>query len=300
MYACSGCNRTIGQREHGAETSFIVAQHLGRISPEGAYCAAVIGGKDQQGDFRRAGGVPTHSQSVAQSVCAGKDGGDPEGASPRRQPRRKEFRGAGGIAYEDHRGDDPDHAFGCDALVVSQHGEGDGDHPQFCEPGVWIANGLKPHLIRTFKLSSDPQFENKLVDVVGLYMDPPDNAVVFSFDEKSSIQALDRTQPGLPLKKGRCGTVTHDYKRHGTTSLFAALNMASGEVIGQTYRRHRHQEVLRFFKAVEKTVDRELEIHIILDNYSTHRHKNVLEWIDSKKADLSSLHTDQLLVAESG
>ncbi len=148
---------------------------------------------------------------------------------------------------------------------------------------VWIANGLKPHLIRTFKLSSDPQFENKLVDVVGLYMDPPDNAVVFSFDEKSSVQALDRTQPGLPLKKGRCGTVTHDYRRHGTTSLFAALNMASGEVIGQVYRRHRHQEVLRFFKAVEKTVDRELEIHIILDNYSTHRHKDVLEWIDSKK-----------------
>ncbi len=148
---------------------------------------------------------------------------------------------------------------------------------------VWLANGLKPHLIKTFKLSNDPQFEHKLVDVVGLYLDPPDNAVVFSFDGKSSIQALDRTQPGLPLKKGRCGTVTHDYKRHGTTSLFAALNIASGEVIGQCYRRHRHQEVLKFFKAVEKTVDKGLEIHIILDNYSTHKHKDVLQWIDRKK-----------------
>ncbi len=148
---------------------------------------------------------------------------------------------------------------------------------------VWIANGLKPHLIKTFKLSNDPKFEEKLADVVGLYMHPPENAVVFSFDEKSSIQALDRTQPGLPLKKGRCGTMTHDYKRHGTTSLFAALNIASGEVIGKSYRKHRHQEVLQFFKQVEKTVEKGLEIHIILDNYSTHKHKDVLEWIENKK-----------------
>ncbi len=148
---------------------------------------------------------------------------------------------------------------------------------------VWSANGLKPHLIRTFKLSRDPHFEDKLVDVAGLYLDPPDNAAVFSFDEKSSIQALDRTQPGLPLKKGRCGTMTHDCKRHGTTSLFAALNLASGEVIGQCCRRHRHQEVLRFFRAVEKTVDKDLEIHIILDNCSTHKHKEVLQWIERQK-----------------
>lgn len=148
---------------------------------------------------------------------------------------------------------------------------------------VWLANGLKPHLIKTFKLSNDPHFEHQLVDVVGLYLHPPDNAVVFSFDEKSAIQALDRTQPGLPFKKGRCGTMTHDYKRHGTTSLFAALNIASGEVIGQVYRRHRHQEVLKFFKAVEKTVDKGLEIHIILDNYSTHKHPDVLQWIENKK-----------------
>ena len=148
---------------------------------------------------------------------------------------------------------------------------------------VWRANGLKPHLIKTFKLSSGPKFEEKLVDVVGLYVHPPENAVVFSFDEKSSIQALDRTQPGLPLKKGRSGTMTHDYKRHGTTSLFAALNIASGEVIGKSCRKHRHQEVLKFFKEVEKSVDKGLEIHVILDNYSTHRHKDVLEWIERKK-----------------
>ena len=148
---------------------------------------------------------------------------------------------------------------------------------------VWRAHGLKPHLIRTFKLSNDPRFEEKLRDVVGLYLDPPHNAAVFSFDEKSQIQALDRTQPGLPMKKGRCATMTHDYKRHGTTTLFAALNVATGEVIGKTYRKHRHQEVLRFLREVEKTVPKEQEIHIVLDNYSTHKHEKVLAWIERKK-----------------
>ena len=143
---------------------------------------------------------------------------------------------------------------------------------------VWRAAGLKPHLWRTFKVSTDPRFEEKLQDVVGLYLDPPDNAVVFSFDEKSSVQALDRTQPGLPLKQGRCGTMTHDYKRHGTTSLFVAMDVASGEVVGETYGRHRHQEVLRFFRKVEKEVPKGREIHIILDNYSTHRHRRVRDW----------------------
>ena len=148
---------------------------------------------------------------------------------------------------------------------------------------VWRAHGLKPHLIRTFKLSNGPRFEEKLRDVVGLYLDPPHNAAVFSFDEKSQIQALDRTQPGLPMKKGRCATMTHDYKRHGTTTLFAALNMATGEVIGKTYRTHRHQEVLRFLREVGKTVPKEQEIHIVLDNYATHKHEKVLAWIERKK-----------------
>ena len=148
---------------------------------------------------------------------------------------------------------------------------------------VWRAHGLKPHLIRTFKLSNDPRFEAKLRDVVGLYLNPPHNAAVFSFDEKSQIQALDRTQPGLPMKKGRCATMTHDYKRHGTTTLFAALNMATGEVIGKTYRKHRHQEVLRFLREVEKTVPKDQEIHIVLDNYATLKHEKVLAWIERKK-----------------
>ena len=148
---------------------------------------------------------------------------------------------------------------------------------------MWRAHGLKPNLIRTFKLSNDPRFEEKLRDVVGLYLDPPHNAAVFSFDEKSQIQALDRTQPGLPMKQGRCATMTHDYKRHGTTTLFAALNMATGEVIGKTYRKHRHQEVLMFLREVEKTVPKEQEIHIVLDNYATHKHEKVLAWIERKK-----------------
>ena len=148
---------------------------------------------------------------------------------------------------------------------------------------VWRSHGLKPHLIRTFKLSSDPRFEEKLRDVVGLYLDPPDNAAVFSFDEKSQIQALDRTQPGLPMKKGRGGTMTHDYKRHGTTTLFAALEVASGKVIGRTYRKHRHQEVLRFLREVDRAVPPGQEIHIVLDNYATHKHEKVLGWIERKK-----------------
>ena len=145
---------------------------------------------------------------------------------------------------------------------------------------IWRARGLKPHLARTFKLSTDPAFVEKLRDVVGLYADPPERSVVFAFDEKSRIQALDRTQPGLPWKKGRCGTMTHDYKRHGTTTLFAALNVATGEVIHKCMPRHRHREFLRFMAEVEKRVDPELDLHVILDNYSTHKHGRVEAWLE--------------------
>jgi transposase len=144
---------------------------------------------------------------------------------------------------------------------------------------IWKAHGLQPHRIETFKLSTDPHFVEKLKDVVGLYVSPPERAVVFSVDEKSQIQALDRTQPGLPLKKGRAGTMTHDYKRHGTTTLFAALNVATGEIVGDCTQRHRHQEFLHFMKSVVKQVDQELEIHVILDNYATHKHAKVKEWL---------------------
>ena len=135
---------------------------------------------------------------------------------------------------------------------------------------IWKAHGLKPHRVKTFKLSNDPQFIAKLRDVVGLYVAPPERAIVFSFDEKSQIQALDRTQPGLPLKKGRAGTMTHDYKRFGTTTLFAALDVATGEVMHECMPRHRHQEFLRFLRSVVQQADRHMEIHFILDNYATH------------------------------
>lgn len=144
---------------------------------------------------------------------------------------------------------------------------------------IWKAHGLQPHRTKTFKLSNDPKFVEKLHDVVGLYVNPPERAVVLSVDEKSQVQALDRTQPGLPLKKGRAGTMTHDYKRHGTTTLFAALNVASGEVLGDCQKRHRHQEFLRFMRSVVKTVDRKLDIHVILDNYATHKHPKVKAWL---------------------
>lgn len=144
---------------------------------------------------------------------------------------------------------------------------------------IWSARGLKPHLVDTFKLSNDPQFETKLVDVVGLYLNPPDQAIVLCMDEKSSIQALDRTQPSLPIKPGRAGTMTHDYKRHGTTTLFAALEVATGRVLGQCLPKHRHDEFLTFLKTIDKSVPDELQIHLILDNYATHKHENVRKWL---------------------
>lgn len=144
---------------------------------------------------------------------------------------------------------------------------------------IWSARGLKPHLVKTFKLSNDKRFEEKLVDVVGLYLNPPDNAVVLCMDEKSSVQALDRTQASLPLKKGRAGTMTHDYKRHGTTTLFAALNVLTGVVIGQCLPRHRHQEFIKFLRQVDKEVPKGLQIHMIVDNYATHKHSNVKVWL---------------------
>jgi len=141
------------------------------------------------------------------------------------------------------------------------------------------AHQLAPHRIRTFKLSNDPQFAEKLKDVVGLYVDPPEHAVVLSVDEKSQIQALDRTQPGLPMKPGRAGTMTHDYKRHGTTTLFAALNVLDGTVIGRNMQRHRHQEFIRFLNAIEAQVPKRKSIHAIVDNYATHKHPKVQEWL---------------------
>jgi len=144
---------------------------------------------------------------------------------------------------------------------------------------AWRDHGLKPHLTKTFKLSRDPRFLEKLTDVVGVYLTPPQNAVVLCVDEKSQIQALDRTQPGLPLKPGRCGTYTHDYHRHGTTTLFAALQVAEGRVIGQCYPRHRHQEFLKFLRRLDDEFPRGRTLHLILDNYGTHGHPRVRRWL---------------------
>lgn len=144
---------------------------------------------------------------------------------------------------------------------------------------IWRAHGLAPHRFRQFKLSNDIAFVDKLRDVVGLYVAPPAHAVVLSMDEKSQIQALDRTQPGLPMKKGRCSTLTHDYKRHGTTTLFAALNILDGTVISRNMKRHRHQEFIRFLNVIERDVPAGKVIHIILDNYSPHKHEKVRKWL---------------------
>jgi transposase len=144
---------------------------------------------------------------------------------------------------------------------------------------VWRAHGLKPHLTRSFKLSNDRRFLEKLSDVVGLYLNPPEHALVLCVDEKSQIQALDRTQPGLPLKKGRCGTMTHDYKRNGTTTLFAALNVAEGKLIGTCMPRHRHQEWIKFLKQIDQQTPAGLDLHLIADNYATHKHPKVKNWL---------------------
>ncbi|MHB8491735.1 MAG: IS630 family transposase [Solirubrobacteraceae bacterium] len=144
---------------------------------------------------------------------------------------------------------------------------------------IWDAHCLKPHRVRSFKLSGDPLFTEKLTDVVGLYLNPPEKALVLCVDEKSQIQALDRTQPGLPMKKGRAGTMTHDYKRNSTTTLFAALNTLDGSVVGECLPRHRHQEFLKFLRTLDREFPPELELHLIVDNYRTHKHDNVNAWL---------------------
>jgi len=144
---------------------------------------------------------------------------------------------------------------------------------------IWRSHNLKPHRVKTFKLSRDPHFLEKLSDVLGLYLNPPEQAMVLCVDEKSQIQALDRTQPGLPMKKGRCGTLTHDYKRNGTTTLFAALELAQGQVVGQCYQRHRHQEFLKFLRRLDEEFPGPVPLHLVMDNYGTHKKQEVRTWL---------------------
>ncbi len=147
---------------------------------------------------------------------------------------------------------------------------------------IWDAHGLRPHRTETFKVSRDPQFIEKLTDVVGLYLNPPDKAVVLCVDEKSQIQPLDRTHPGLPMKKGRCGTMTHDYKRHGTTTLFAALNVLEGTVVGECHERHRHQGFLKFLRRLDREFAKDQALHLVLDDYGTHKHPKVKQWLEKR------------------
>ncbi len=144
---------------------------------------------------------------------------------------------------------------------------------------LWREHQLKPHQVKGFKISNDPHFAEKLRDVIGLYINQPEKSLVFSVDEKSQIQALDRTQPGLPMKPGKAGTLTHDYKRHGTTTLFAALNVHDGSIIGECLPRHRNDEFLKFLKIIDRQTDKRLDVHLIVDNYATHKHPNVKEWL---------------------
>ena len=174
------------------------------------------------------------------------------------------------------------------AAIILLSADGVGTHEIMRRTGksktcVWRSHGLQPHRYRQFKLSNDPNFVGKLRVVVGLYVDPPAHAIVLSVDEKSQIQALDRTQPGLPMKKGRLGTMTHDYKRNGTTTLFAALTVLGGTVIGRNMQRHRHQEFIRFLNVINAQVPADKAVHIILDNYATHKHPKVRAWLDRHK-----------------
>ena len=199
-------------------------------------------------------------------------------ASARQDPplAHRAVRARGGRA--DRRPDARRAAGRDDPLDRARHGQGGGVSLSYVQR-VWRSHGLQPHRIRTFKLSNDPHFAAKVRDIVGLYVDPPAHAVVLSIDEKSQIQALDRTQPGLPMKRGRAGTMTHDYKRHGTTTLFAALDVLDGKVVGRCMQRHRHQEFIRFLNAVEKTVPATKAMHVILDNYAAHKHPKVIAWL---------------------
>ena len=164
---------------------------------------------------------------------------------------------------------------------------------------IWKKHKLQPHRLESFKFSKDPDFAPKVRDIVGLYVNPPDKAIVLSVDEKSQIQALDRTQPILPLRPGLPERQTHDYQRHGTTTLFAALNVLEGTVIGECQPRHRHQEFLGFLDRIDRSIDSALDVHLVLDNYGTHKHPEVKKWLAERPALSRALHAHQFLLAQS-
>ena len=205
-----------------------------------------------------------------ENKCLGISSDAPHGVSPRRLDPRKEK----AIVEATLHSKPPDATHWSTRSMAHSQGVSKSTVQR-----IWDAHGLQPHRVETFKLSKDKRFVEKLTDVVGVYLNPPDKAVVMCIDEKSQIQALNRTQPGLPMKPGRCGTMTHDYKRNGTTCLFAALNVLEGKVIGACFPRHRHVEFLKFLRTIDREVPKELDIHAILDNYGTHNHPKVRAWL---------------------
>ena len=233
----------------------------------------------RRGQWRGRGGTESgqeraHGAPLAATLCGQRGGWAVEGRHP---PARAQA----ADGEENQASREPDaqrEAAGCYPLERTHDG-GAGWHRNVVGAQDLGAHGLKPHLTKTFKLSRDPNFVAKVEDIVGLYLNPPDKALVLAVDEKSQIQALDRTQPGLPMKKGRCGTMTHDYKRNGTTTLFAALNMLDGTVIGECMPRHRHREFLRFLKTIDQRTLPNLDLHLIVDNYATHKTPAVKRWL---------------------
>jgi transposase len=247
----------------------------GRTQP---YCAFGRSGNAEQADRQATRRQHTHGGLVAGAVSRFRRGGIAQRRRAARTYAQDHSRSRQCGRCQNHA----KHTGQRHPLVHARHGPR-GGISEASVRRIWHAHGLKPHRVESFKISNDPDFAAKLEDVVGLYLHPPEHALVLSVDEKSQIQALDRTQPGLPMKKGRGATMTHDYKRNGTTTLFAALNTANGEVYGLCQQKHRHQEWLKFLRLIDRTVEADKQIHIICDNYGTHKHERVQRWLARHK-----------------
>ena len=279
--------RYVGWHEQDRSADCVGAGRAGDVGGLDAGPPALVpagGAGEDHYDGRRPRSEPRHrrgTEGVApdRAVVAGPVSGPARGRVGTRCPTARPHaadlgnensRGGGShLAYHPARGD---------ALEHAHDGGAQGLSPAMVQR-IWQQHNIKPHLVKTFKLSRDPQFIEKLTDVVGLYLNPPDKSLVLCVDEKSQIQALDRTQPGLPLKRGRCGTYTHDDMRNGTTTLFAALSILQGTVIGDCMPRHRHQEFIRFLARIDGDIPTGLDLHLIVDNYGTHKHPRVKAWL---------------------
>ena len=251
----------------------VSARSIGRASP---HRVARGRRKTGQGCRRRVRNHRAEGGALAEALSRLGDGGLGEGRAPARS-HAQDIRRQGEASDSKNNSGEADPS---NPLVHAIHGRRSFHGlSEATVRRIWHKHGLKPHLVETFKVSTDPYFAEKLEGVVGLYLNPPEHALVLCCDEKSQIQALDRTQPGLPLKRGRAGTMTHDYKRNGTATLFAALNTLDGKVIGLCQERHRHQEWIHFLRLVDNATPRHKQLHLIVDNYATHKHPAVQRWL---------------------